>query len=226
MSKRESIRNLTNEQMGLLVGSLMGDGCISVVNRGKCANWVISHSDKQLDYLLYTKELLEKSGLPVTCPSIQHKGKYTMYSICVCLGTFGLTLRHLFYPNGKKTVTRHLLNYLTPVGIALWYQDDGSRRFIKRNGKIQGREIKIATCGFTEDEHIIMQNYFNTVWDVAWRVNRDKKYYMLVTAATNANKFINIIKPFVCESLSYKIDLMYKRQPIQVISEISDSGIV
>lgn len=226
MSKRPSIKNLTEEQMDLLVGSLLGDGAICCVNNGTSANWAIGHSDKQLDYLLFTKKLLEDSGLPVTTPSVTYKGKYTMYQIYVCLGKFGVELKHEFYPNRKKTITRSMLNYLSPKGLAIWYQDDGSRRFIKRNGIIQGREIKIATNCFSEEEHIIMQNYFRTAWDINWRINRDKQYYTLVTAATNANKFINIIKPFVHESLLYKIDLMYKRQSSQVASENSDGGIV
>lgn len=224
--RRESIKNLTDEQFGFLVGSLLGDGSITKVNNETTANWVMCHSGKQLEYLLYKKKLLEDMGLPVSEPSLTHRGLYSTYTCCICLGAFGLHLRHLFYPNNNKTITRSLLNKLTPLGLAIWYQDDGSRRFIKRGGEIQGREIKIATNGFSLEEHEIIKNYFDVVWNIQWRVNRDRQYYTLVTAATNANKFISVIKPYVCSQLNYKIDLMYKRQSPQVTSVITEDGIV
>ena len=35
-------------------------------------------------------------------------------------------VKHWCYPNGKKTITEHILEMLTPEGLAFWYMDDGN----------------------------------------------------------------------------------------------------
>lgn len=213
--------NYTDQQFGLLVGSTLGDGSIVNTN-SKTAVLRVFHAAKQYDYLLHTLLYFRDSGLSTSNISYVDR-KYPGNKFEVHLGRSGRELRRIFYPNDNKTITRSLLNKLTPQGIALWYQDDGQMRYIKRNGEIQGREIRISTHGFTEAEHVIMKKYFSVVWDIEFRINRDRQYYYLICAATQAKKFIEIIKPYIHPSMVYKIDFKYKNNVTRDIHKDEDT---
>lgn len=209
--------NYTDEQLGLIIGSTLGDGSIVNTN-AKTAILKIFHSIKQTEYLIYTQKLFRGAGLSTS--DIRYVDRlYPGNRFDVHLGRSGRELRRLFYPNDNKIITRSLLNKLTPAGIAIWYQDDGQMRYIKRAGIIQGREIRLSTHGFTEKEQYIMKKYFSVVWDVEFRINRDRQYYYLICAATQAKKFFKIIDNYIDESMLYKFDFKYKNNATRVISD-------
>ncbi|MEK6933135.1 MAG: hypothetical protein AABW56_05080, partial [Nanoarchaeota archaeon] len=107
--------------------------------------------------------------------------------------------RKLFYKNGKKIITRDILNLLNPRSLAIWICDDGS--YDNRQGY-----IVLCTNSFTLEEHKIMQKYFREVWGLIPTIGfRDKKYYYLRFKQEDSKKLIEIIKPFIPKFMKYKI---------------------
>lgn len=76
--------------------------------------------------------------------------------------------RHSFYPNGNKTVTRHLLNELNDDGLFIWF-------LLKSKNKDHG--LQLETSRLTEDEVDIIYNYFvkNHKVDVSFHQKKGKK---------------------------------------------------
>ena len=76
--------------------------------------------------------------------------------------------KHQFYPNGNKTVTRHLLNELNDEGLFIWL-------LLKTKEKDQGFELN--TSKLTDEEVEIIYNYFvnNHKIDVTLHSRKDKK---------------------------------------------------
>lgn len=204
---------LTNKQESLIIACLLGDGYISKHIEGqKNPKLEIQHSEKQKDYLMWKRDLLERHGLKVSKVYSVGRNGYEAYRFRVDLTKEdGLYLRHRFYPNENKTITRHDLNKLDELGLAIWFMDDGCRRvsWDKKKNKCTGRSLHLATHSYTYEENVIIKNYFKVVWNIEMNIRRDGKHYYLAINATNAKKFIPLIKPYMLESLLYKIDLKY-----------------
>ena len=131
----------------------------------------------------------------------------------------------------KKTITRRLLNWLTPLEIAIWYMDDGHINIntSKQRSSIQ-HTIKIATCVDEKTIEIIIQ-YFLEVWNIKFRkFSEGKNTFSLASSSEeDYSKFVNLIKPFVVQvpSMLYKIrDNFTKKEFLDqqiVDSEVRDS---
>jgi hypothetical protein len=199
---------MKNKLKSLTISSILGDGYLSKErNRGNYL--AIQHCDKQYEYLIWKKKRFEEEGAHVS--KVYELPKYKANKIHIGGSAIkGLELRHQFYPNGNKTVTRHLLNCLDAEGLAIWFMDDGGKVITHKNGKICGRYLKISTYSFTYDEHLIIQNYFKVVWNIDVKIKKDHgKYYWLKFPSLQAQKLIDIINQYIHPTMEYKIDLKF-----------------
>jgi len=205
---RKIQRKTSKEVKSLLIAMLIGDGTIS-------NNYVfkLSHSSEQLEYLNWKIDLLnsfniKNNGLKKYTSSCGfNKGSEVLYSQLSIIPTIKALRKSIYIP--KKTITRKLLNWLTPQGIAIWFMDDGHiniNESIQRGNSTQ-HTIKLSTC---VDEKIAEELiiYFNDVWKIKMRKMKEKTFYSLSTSTeSDCFKFIELVKPYVEQvpSLLYKI---------------------
>ena len=207
MTKRKFIR-LSKEQKSLLIALLIGDGTIS-------SNYVfkLSHSTLQREYLEWKVELLNKYGIKnngvkeYISKCGYNTGKSVLYSQMSLIPTIKALRRSVYTP--KKTITRKLLEWLNPLGLAIWYMDDGciNVNTSKQRSSIQ-HTIKIATC--VDDDTIkTIINYFDEVWGIHFRPFKEGKntYSIASSSELDCEKFIKIVKPYIEQvpSFLYKI---------------------
>lgn len=227
---RKIKKKLSKEQKSLLIGLLIGDGTIS-------SNFVfkLSHSIEQKEYLEWKVKLLDKfkiknNGIKEYISTCGYNtGKKVLYSQMSVIPTIKALRRTVYIP--KKTITRRLLNWLTPLEIAIWYMDDGHINIntSKQRSSIQ-HTIKIATCVDEKTIEIIIQ-YFLEVWNIKFRkFSEGKNTFSLASSSEeDYSKFVNLIKPFVVQvpSMLYKIrDNFTKKEFLDqqiVDSEVRDS---
>lgn len=207
MTKRKFIR-LSKEQKSLLIALLIGDGTIS-------SNYVfkLSHSTLQREYLEWKVGLLNKYGIKnngvkeYISKCGYNTGKCVLYSQMSLIPTIKALRRSVYTP--KKTITRKLLKWLNPLGLAIWYMDDGciNVNTSKQRSSIQ-HTIKIATCVDDNTVKIII-NYFDEVWGIHFRPFKEGKntYSIASSSELDCEKFIKIIKPYIEQvpSFLYKI---------------------
>lgn len=205
---RRITKKLSKEQKSLLIGLLLGDGTIS-------SNYVfkLSHSETQREFLEWKIDLLNKFGFKnngvkeyiSTCG--YNKGNKVLYSQMSLNPTIKALRRTVYTP--KKHITRRLLNWLTPIGLAIWYMDDGciNVNTSKQRSSIQ-HTIKIATCVDLDTAQVII-DYFKEVWDVQFRPFKEGKGTYSIASSTESDcaAFIQIIRPYIQQvpSLLYKI---------------------
>lgn len=106
-------------------------------------------------------------------------------------------IQEMFYVNGKKIVPKNVGNYLTPLALAIWIQDDG--------GAVS-TGMKIATNCFTEKEVeilcLILKNKYN--------INATKQsagypnQYIIYILTESMPLLAKICKPYVHPSMYYK----------------------
>lgn len=227
---RKIKKKLSKEQKSLLIGLLIGDGTIS-------SNYVfkLSHSIEQREYLEWKVSLLNKLGIKnngikeyiSSCG--YNTGKGVLYSQMSVIPTIKALRRTVYIP--KKTFTRRLLNWLTPLGIAIWYMDDGhiNVNTSKQRSSIQ-HTIKIATCVDENTVEMIIQ-YFQEVWNVKFRKFSEGKGTFSIASSSedDCKKFIDIVKPYIEQvpSMLYKIRDNFTKQEFleqqQAVSEARDS---
>ena len=207
MTKRKFIR-LSKEQKSLLIALLIGDGTIS-------SNYVfkLSHSTLQREYLEWKVGLLNKYGIKnngvkeYISKCGYNTGKSVLYSQMSLIPTIKALRRSVYTP--KKTITRKLLEWLNPLGLAIWYMDDGciNVNTSKQRSSIQ-HTIKIATC-VDDDTVKTIINYFDEVWGIHFRPFKEGKntYSIASSSELDCEKFIKIVKPYIEQvpSFLYKI---------------------
>lgn len=207
MTKRKFIR-LSKEQKSLLIALLIGDGTIS-------SNYVfkLSHSTLQREYLEWKVGLLNKYGIKnngvkeYISKCGYNTGKSVLYSQMSLIPTIKALRRSIYTP--KKTITRKLLEWLNPLGLAIWYMDDGciNVNTSKQRSSIQ-HTIKIATC--VDDDTIkTIINYFDEVWGIHFRPFKEgnNTYSIASSSELDCERFIKIVKPYIEQvpSFLYKI---------------------
>lgn len=194
------------KQKSLIVGSLLGDGYLTKPYGNKKQIYLeIQHSEKQLEYLKWLKKLFEENGFQVS-QIYDVSQKYKAYRIAIKIEeSYGKELRHQFYPNNNKVVTRHLLNLLDKQGLAIWFMDDGNRELHwRKDNSLSHWALGISTHSFTYEEHLIIQKYFKRVWDIEVSINKDRQYFRLRFNKINSPKFLNIIQDYIPECMDYK----------------------
>ena len=197
------------ESRNLLIALLLGDGTISNNNVFK-----IAHAESQKDYLVWKIELLKKHGIRNNGLKSYIKTKgynigVPVYYTQLNIHPFIKVLRRVFYKPKKILGNRKLLNRLNPLGIAIWYMDDGHINIRKTKDKIHGFYIKISTCEPKEEVQIII-DYFKEVWGInfyMYHEGRKEDSYSLCCGTKEGLKFIELVKPYVEQvpSMLYKI---------------------
>lgn len=196
------------EQRSCLYGMLLGD-------TGKCSKnrILIGHGVKQEKYARFKGLMLEKITQGQTSYSYvsNYDGAYFQIHVypsgCELLSECIET----FYENGchnntRKLITKDILSKLTLQGIALWYMDDGSYS-IKRDkyGCKHGANLTINTY-IPLEQNNLMVDYFHEKWDISCYNNYSKGRYRLGMGKKEGIKFFNLIRPFVIESMLYKLE--------------------
>lgn len=214
------------ESRNLLIALLLGDGTIS-------NNYVfkIAHSEKQKDYLEWKIKQLNnygirnngvKSYIKTRGYSVGSPVYYTQLNII----PFIKVLRRVVYKDKKILGNRKLLNRITPMGVAIWYMDDGHINIRKsKNGKVHGFYIKISTCEPKEEVQTII-DYFKEVWNIKFYMfheGRKDNSYSICCGTKEGLKFIELVSPFVKQipSMQYKIQfdlsqrekILYSKSP-------------
>ena len=192
---------MTNQEIrGAIVGMLLGDGFIT-----KDYSFRITHSESQKEYLFFKTRILQMVQNQSLVPYQINNSGYPGWKVDSRVTPLYKMLKRKVYVNGKKTITEHLLSWLTPLGIAIWFMDDGSSSFKKKNGKIHAVETTLNTYMSKEQNEIIV-NYFLETWGLKWGLNRDGDSYRLRMGTNEARKLVKLVEPFVIDSMKYKIN--------------------
>lgn len=225
--KRKIVKKLSKEQKSLLIALLLGDGTIS-------SNYVfkLSHAEEQREFITWKRNLAVDAGFKLNnikeyiSKCGYNVGKTVLYTQFSINPTIKALRRTVYIP--KKTITRKLLNWLNPQGIAIWYMDDGciNVNTSKQRTSIQ-HSIRIATCVDKNTAEEIIK-YFLEVWNIKFRLfHEGKETYSVVTSSEDdCRNFVYIIKPFILQvpSLKYKIRNNFtKEQFLELSPEVQDT---
>ena len=135
-------------------------------------------------------------------------------------------LKYLYnkiYINGKKKLSKTILNRFDEITLAIMYLDDGClslRKDPKYEGNYKSREIHLNVQSFSTEEVKMLQSQLRLRWNVDFHLTYDKGKPRLWCNTKNTIKFLEIVAPIIqynFPSMYYKLDLKYKRKNINFL---------
>lgn len=192
--------NKTQEQ--ILLGSLLGDGCISHEKRSKKgiqARISFSNSVKQEDYF-YKKY---NCCLPIMGKVSKLISGFGSSMLRVSTNTLPF-LNNLYKNNNLD----YILSKLNVLGLAIWYLDDGSRAkdITEINTTNKYSRAKLSTYAFSYEENKQLSDWLNNKgYDTKIFEDKRGKGYWIDFRSEGSQKFFKDIAPYVPISMEYKL---------------------
>jgi len=192
---------LTSRQKEILVGSLLGDAHLEPRYKLGSATLRIEHGYKQKDYVNWRyKEFKEWVR---TKPRKRERLRWGKRGYKYGFITYGHKIlgkyRKLFYKNRTKIVPESLESLLTPLGLAVWYMDDGSIKSNKHRGMF------LNTQAFSPLEVEKLQKILSNKFSIETNTRKDKNGLQIYILGKSAKNFLTLIKPYIIPSMEYKI---------------------
>jgi recombination protein RecA len=198
---------LGEQQIQVILGSLMGDGNLSPNRRGRSGTrFRMGHGAKQAEYLDWKTSLLGNIGHSRT---VNAKG--AVFADFTPLPELAELHDAVYFGDGKKYLTWEYLKSLTPLALAIWYMDDGS--FTVRSKGVQER-----TTGGTGRIEIVVEAMSPGSRDRLVRYLRDthkldvkliskgaRKVSAIIFTTAASEKFQKLVAQYVHPSMEYKL---------------------
>src|SRR5262249_55519321 len=181
-----NFERMTRQQLDVVTGAALGDGYLGLTDSAMRARLCITQGVAQKAYLDYKVQLL--GDLVQTAPYYQYSSKSFSK-----IGVFRLSTtsrpqiaqlhRELYDESGRKRITAAYLEHVTPLGLALWYLDDGSlttaaNRYTRKDGSVTSYPATRSTLsayGFTCEEVQLICDWLLESWGIEARFSKTAK---------------------------------------------------
>lgn len=185
----------TDVHYQVILGSVLGD---TYLGKGTEAFGTCNHCLEQSEYMFYKYGLiLELANKPKLVHKydgrlkIPHYDQLYMYirqhpSLTILWNKF-------YDENGIKHISSELINTLEPLGLAIWYMDDGSKC---------GNGYKISTNSFSKNDLENIRDMFLNKFSIEVNFHSDNSIYI---PTKYSNSFKNLIESFIIDTMKYKL---------------------
>lgn len=187
----EWLKSLTARQQAILLGTLLGDGCLKRFNKRSNAQITLAHCAAQADYL-------RRDGFRSICAASRSHPILTEYHT-------------LFYGTGKKAISSDVLARLDQARqlgllLAVWYMDDGSISAHDRRSPESRRSANLALGGLDEAQYAAVRDWFAA----RSMPGRLKKLHgtncaVLRFGVGPSEVLFDMVRPYIHPNLRYKL---------------------
>jgi recombination protein RecA len=198
---------LSNQQIQVILGSLMGDDNLSPNLRGRSGTrFRMGQGAKQAAYLDWKVSLLGNIGCSRTA-----NAKGAVFADFTPLPELAELHDAVYFGDGKKHLSWDYLKALTPLALAIWYMDDGS--FTVRSKGVQERtqggsgRITICVEAMSPGTRDRLTQYLRDTHGLDVKLVESgalRKAILVFTTAASA-KFQKVVAPYVHPSMDYKL---------------------
>lgn len=210
--ERRYPKELSQIQREVLYGSVLGDDCLYSFETSNYASLMVYHAISQEEYA--------KLKLNIWQPFVRYNflKRHTRKDGSVRVG-FTTGGHPEFYEMWKKVYIDRIkvvdlehLKKLTPISLAFWFMDDGSR--CKHGG------LSLHTNAFRLDEiQLICQWFYDELKIICWpqlkvkKSEKDENQYIVFFSNKTSEKFAQIILPWILDSMKYKLQGIFLKNP-------------
>src|ERR1700734_2723154 len=200
-------QSLSEQQLQLILGSLMGDGNLSPNRKGRSGTrFRMGHGAKAASYLNWRASTLGNIG----CTGASDT-EGAVFADLTPLPELAELREAVYFGDGKKHLSWEYLKALTPLALAVWYMDDGC--FTVRSKGVQERtqggtgRIEICVQAMSPGSRERLADYLRDTHQlnvkVVTRGSRSQAILQFTTAASE--KFQKLVAPYIHPSMEYKL---------------------
>lgn len=216
-----------HELRSAVIGMVLGDSNLQM--RAKNARMQMAHSPLVRDYVELKGMILRQiPGMKYSFSDVIHKNRklgkeYPQIRVWTSSHPLLTKIRDRIY-RPKKKLTKGILSSLTPLGLSLWYMDDGHLSLhhnVKRyttdgersvqERSISSRPLILSTHSFSKEENEMICYWLKHKWEIDARVKTSKGHFVYMNTK-NARKFVDVVRSYVLAvpSMHHKINFKYK----------------
>lgn len=192
---------LSLEQREILVGLLLGDGCLETQNGGRTYRLKIEQSIAHGEYVRKLHSLF--TGWVLSPPRIRQVNSRGHFSENLVFQTVShpefCFYANQFYLERKKRVPVLTEPMLTPRGLAFWFMDDGSIKSKESKG------ILLNTQGFSESCVQRLIQVLQGKFDLQCQKREQKDGFQIYISGQSFEKFVELVDPYIISEMRYKI---------------------
>lgn len=186
-------------QKQIIVGSLLGDGCLAPRKNRKNTRFSILRKLDDLEYLSWQFSFLKDlCGTGIKTKSYFDNRTNKIYKSCyfTTLSSAELTfISNEWYCNGKKQVPNIVL---TPLVLGIWLLDDGHINYTSSDKAIK---ITLSTNGFSHNDVIKLSKKLSDKFGGYFGVYPNKKNYVISCCTKPAIKLLKYISKVIPKHL-------------------------
>ncbi len=190
-----TVGTLTQVQKQIVVGLILGDGYLRKIDGRKNAFLEINHGISQKFYVDWLYKQLENCvrSIPKARRGNGNRIAYRFFT----KSDFDFTkFWKEFYHDKKKVLPKHF--GLTPLSLAIWFMDDGSK---------SKDSIYLNTQQFSLSDQKQLISILEKNFQIKSRLNKDKIYFRIRIFKESHARLIATIRPFLLKAFYYKIGL-------------------
>ena len=189
MARRKREEDLTEKQLKLIIGSLLGDGHLVWTTRGYAFR--VNHSIKQGKYVLWKYNILKEfvRTSPKECGRCCYFRTISHPLLEKLRGDFYLKNRKIL---PEKLIEEHLDSFV----LSTWFMDDGSR---------DKNQVRINSQNFSRKENVKLQRILRAKLGIETSLNRDKNHVRIRIGTSSMTRFATLVKPHIIPDMLYKL---------------------
>lgn len=190
--------------INVFYGCLLGDAHAERRLQGHGTRVTFYQEANHKEYLLWLHKLISDLGYTSpTVPEIETRlvkgGKIRQVLRFRTYTYSNLNFLHdKWYKNQMKCVPQDISHYLTPLALAIWIIDDGSK---------VGKGLKFCTNSFSYNDCILLSSTLHNLYDIKTSVQSagaENQYHVYVFTES-IPRLREIVKPFMVNSILYKL---------------------
>lgn len=194
--KLSPIKSFTEEERDVIIGSLLGDGSIknTATRLYYSCYFREGHMLKQEKYLVYKAEILKRFNARLR---LNKNKDYLSVFLETSVHPLFTELHRRWYLNGRKVFREENVKGVGPLGLAIWYQDDGS---------IWDGHPSIATCNFNFGEHQRIVSWLEDSFDLIPHIHKaGSNHFRLWFSNRDKDRFFNLVRDKIHQDIRYKL---------------------
>jgi len=107
-----------------------------------------------------------------------------------------LWLYELFYIDRVKVMPSNIIDYLTPLALAIWIMDDGGKH---------NAGLMISTYNFTYEGLLIIKAGLFSKYGLVVEIRKTSAGYILIFLQSEMKALVSLVSPFFIPSMLYKL---------------------
>ena len=199
-SKTPNNYEYNSEEYQVILGSLLGDGSLVKTYTNGGTIFKIAHCEAQKEYLEYKWNILKNNSSEIKHYKFYDERRkdpeYYNYSFYT---KSSISLNNMFHNwyRPTKTIYKEDLFKIEPLGLAIWYMDDGYK--CNPYGGCM-----LCTNSFSKHELELIKEMFEVKFSIFVTLN-NKSSNLVYIPAKEYPKFKKLIEPYIVPCMKYKL---------------------